>query len=566
MATQQISTSGAMENCVLSYADDGVEAIQCLAATMDSAADKLNSRIDSLSTAMDIFFLIMASIIMFTMQAGFALLCAGSVRKRNVQNTMMKNFLDACGSAVAFYVCGYAFAYGGTGNPTMTSFDDGRSDESHRQRFTFIGTENFFLMGIENYSFWMYQFAFAATATTIVAGALAERSQMGAYFLYSVLLSGFVFPVVAHSIWSVEGFLNAFSSSRLFDSGMIDFAGSGVVHVLGGTAALIAVIILGPRTGRFHDDHGRPVDKPRPMERYSVALQVMGVFLLWFGWYAYNAGSIHFISTEKYAEVVALAALTTTLGASSGAITSLAVSAYWSRHKTGEVIFDTSYALNGCLSGLVSITGGCTLFEPWAALLVGIAAGVIYFVSSKTLLRYRIDDAVDAIPVHLCNGIWGVLSVGLFTSPSRMQDVFNRNDHVGWFYSLGRTSGDARLLLSNIIGLVFIISFVTSIMLPFFSLINYLGWFRADPLEEIVGLDIRYSGGVSVEKELLKHSSMHAVRQTLGAYKKDAEEDGEDDDLQDDTASRTTQQSYSPCTIGWHRSGQLPNIVEELDL
>ena len=562
--------AAAMENCVLSNANDEFEAIQCVASAMETNMNILNGRMESLATAMDIFFLIIASIIMFTMQAGFALLCAGSVRKRNVTNTMMKNFLDACGAAVAFYVCGYAFAYGGSGmgRPMATAIvnDDGSSGDNPHERFTFVGTENFFLFGIDNYSFWMYQFAFAATATTIVAGALAERSQMGAYFMYSVVLSGFVFPVVAHAVWSNEGFLNAFSSSRLLDSGMIDFAGSGVVHVLGGTAAFIAVNILGPRKGRFHDGHGRPVDKPRPMERYSVALQVLGVFLLWFGWYAFNAGSIHFISTEEYAKVVALAALATTLGASSGAITALAVSAYWSRRKTGEVIFDTSYALNGCLSGLVSITGGCTLLEPWAALLVGSLAGVIYFVSSKALLRYRIDDAVDAIPVHFCNGIWGILAVGLFTSPSRMLDVFDRADHVGWFYSLGRETSDARLLLSNIVGLVFIICFVTSIMLPFFCLINYLGWFRADPLEEIVGLDIRYSGGVGVEKELLMHSSVNVVREKLGAFKGDGSDGGEGDDLQDDTTSKTTQHSTSPCTIGWYRSGQLPKVVEELDL
>lgn len=359
---------------------------------------------------------------------------------------------------------------------------------------TVIGSEYFFLLGFDYYAFWFFQFAFSATATTIVAGALAERSQMVAYFLYSIALSGFVFPVVAHAVWSVDGFLNAFKGNRLLDSGMIDIAGSGVVHVTGGMTALIATVILGPRRGRFRDENGCLVPKPNRIEGHSMSLQVLGTFLLWFGWYGFNVGSVHYTSTSEYAGVASLAAVTTTLGAASGAMASLAANAFWTQRKTGEAQLDLGYALNGCLSGLVGITAGCTVIEPWAALVIGSVSGIWYLLGSGFLVRLRIDDAVDAVPVHLSNGLWGVMAVGLFASPDRLEAVLQRSDHVGLFYSWGRGSCDANLLAANTIGILFIIGFVIATMLPFFSLLQYIGWLRADPLEEIIGLDFRISG------------------------------------------------------------------------
>ena len=198
--------------------------------------------------------------LVFFMQAGFAMLCAGAVRKKNVQNTMLKNLLDACGAALAFFVIGYAFAFGG---------DDPSS--GHK---TFIGTSNFFLMDVDDLAFWLFQYAFSAASATIVAGTLAERCQMVAYLCYSIMLGGFVYPVVAHSVWSIQGFLSFASPDPLWGVGMVDFAGSGVVHLTGGTTALFATMILGPRRGRFHDDTGRKLKKPKEFPGHSVALQV----------------------------------------------------------------------------------------------------------------------------------------------------------------------------------------------------------------------------------------------------------------------------------------------------
>mmetsp|Transcript_129887 Transcript_129887/g.193350 ORF Transcript_129887/g.193350 Transcript_129887/m.193350 type:complete len:538 (+) Transcript_129887:123-1736(+) len=520
------------EACRLSNPDDGFEALECVSQSLNKDMYTLNDRIDGIAEGLNTFFLIFASVVMFLMQAGFGMLCAGSVRKKNVQNTMLKNLLDACGSGIAFFVCGYAFAYGSHDGPIP------REEQNLERPSTFIGSDSFFLIGVDNYAFWFYQFAFAAASTTIVAGTLAERSQMVSYFLYSILLAGFVFPVIAHSVWSIEGFLNADKANRLFGSGMVDFAGSGVVHVTGGLTALIASKILGPRKDRFHDDLGNPLHTPNHIQKYSVSLQVLGTFMLWFGWYGFNVGSVKFIASESYASVAALAAMTTTLGGTSGAITALGTFAYWSQRRTGETKFDVSYALNGCLSGLVAITGGCAVIEPWAALLIGGAAGVIYVLASNLLIYARIDDAVDAIPVHFFNGIWGVIAVGLFASPSRMENVYQRSDHVGWFYSWGRGSSDATLLAANVVGLLFIAGFVTLIMFPFFFTLLYMGWFRADPLEEIVGLDVHYRGNVDSERYIGTIGKTHgqhllaANQKAKTRYHFESDQELIDDDLE----------------------------------
>lgn len=202
------------------------------------------------------------------MQTGFAMLCAGSVRQKNVKNIMLKNLLDACFGAIGFYTIGFAFAYG-----------------DRFERTTFIGSTFFGLrfFDYQKLAGWFFQFAFAATAATIVAGTVAERCKMAAYMCYSFFLTGFVYPVVVHSIWDTFGFLSAFNANPFRGIGVIDFAGSGVVHLVGGTTALIAAIVLGPRRGRFYDEDGNPLEEPAQWQPHSVALQMLGTFILWFG-------------------------------------------------------------------------------------------------------------------------------------------------------------------------------------------------------------------------------------------------------------------------------------------
>lgn len=219
------------------------------------------------------------------------------------------------------------------------------------------------------------------------------------------------------------------------------------------------------------------------------AFQALGCLILWFGWYGFNCGSIHQVSTAEHAIIASLSAVNTTLGAAAGGLTSLAVSAFISRRQTGETSYDLSDVLNGLLAGLVSITAGCGLIEPWAAVLIGSIGGVVYLINGSILVKYRVDDAVEAIPVHFGPGIWGVVSVGLFASPGRLLQIYGHADHPGWFYSFTNGGSDAHLLAANLVGLLFIIAWVLATMLPFFLTLSYLGWFRTDSLEEIIGLD-----------------------------------------------------------------------------
>ncbi|EED90411.1 predicted protein, partial [Thalassiosira pseudonana CCMP1335] len=428
---------------------------------------------DSNSQSIDTFFLIFASSLVFFMQAGFAMLCAGCVQHKNVQNSMLKNLLDACGAALGFYSVGYAFAYGG-----MDYSDPNK---------TFIGTENFFLMGVDDFMFWLFQFAFAASAATIVAGTLAERCQMTAYLCYSVAVTGFVYPVVVHSVWSPQGFLCGQAVSPLFGVGVVDFAGSSVVHLTGGCIALIATYILGPRRGRFYDHRGEPLETPVEFPGHSAALQMLGAFILWFGWYGFNTGSALTITGPGQDNVVSLVAVNTTLAAASACVSSLAANYYVEERKTGEGTFSLSSAMNGCLGGLVSITGGCAVVEPWAAVVIGFIAGLLYLFTSKLLIRLRIDDAVDAIPVHLSNGIWGTVAVGLFASSNRLQLAFGKVADTGVFMG-----GNGTLLGCQTIGVLFVLGWVTVLMFPFFMVLNYLGLLRASSADEVEGLDSKY--------------------------------------------------------------------------
>jgi len=258
--------------------------VMTAASTPDTPADATAAGDVTVWFARD-FLLLNAAALVFLMQAGFAMVCAGCVRAKNVQNSMLKNLLDACGSSLAFYCIGYALAFGG--DEVLTAMPgDGNEEEMTRTTqtaATFIGTSNFFCMGVDDLSFWIFQYTFSAASATIVAGTLAERCQMGAYLAYSLFLCGFVYPVVAHAIWSPHGFLSGFAAEPLWGVGVLDFAGSGVVHFLGGLTALLAAVQLGERRGRFHDpETGEKLEVPEEFPGHSIALQVSTLFVFLF--------------------------------------------------------------------------------------------------------------------------------------------------------------------------------------------------------------------------------------------------------------------------------------------
>ena len=222
---------------------------------------------------------------------------------------------------------------------------------------------------------------------------------------------------------------------------------------------------------------------------------MLGTFILWFGWYGFNAGSALQISSKANAALASRAAVSTTLGAASGTIVALVLSSFVAERRTGETLFDITDALNGCLSGLVSITAGCALIEPWAAVVIGGIAGAIYLTFSSFLVRIKIDDAVDAIPVHLFNGLWGCIATGLLAEPNRVTAVYGSSTHAGWFYSLNNGSSDANLLLCEVAGIFFIMGWTAGVMYPFFTILSCFNLLRVDPEEEKKGLDISHHKG-----------------------------------------------------------------------
>jgi Amt family ammonium transporter len=439
---------------------------------------KVAFNLETLTAGTDVFYTLVCGAFIFLMQCGFAMLCAGSVRQKNVKNIMLKNILDACGGALGFWSVGFAVAYGSDG------------------KFIGTSTEKFFLndySGGASHIDFFFQFTFAATAATIVAGTIAERCKMQAYLLYSVFLTAFVYPVVVHAIWNGDGFLSAFNSDPLAGVGMIDFAGSGVVHMTGGFNALVAAIILGPRIGRFYDPEGNPLAEPKSFPPHNVALQVLGTFLLWFGWYGFNPGSTLKISPAGYGDIAALCAVTTTLSAATSAVSAMFTDTLIGMCTESHAEYDISMAMNGALGGLVGITANCSVVEPWAAVMIGAISGIVYVFSSKLLVKLKIDDAVDAIPVHFFCGIWGCIATAIFASDKLVSNAYGYTNKGGILY------GSGSLLGVEIAGVLFVIGWTAGIMTPFFLILNALGLFRVDPTEEKVGLDISHHKGAAYD-------------------------------------------------------------------
>ena len=382
-------------------------------------------------------------------------------------NILLKNILDACAGAVAFYLFGYGVAYG----------------EGMGKSNGFIGTGNLALADTTDFQSWVFQWAFAATAATIVAGSVAERTQFVAYLVYSVSLTALIYPVVVHWVWSTEGWLSAFNTlddEPLFGIGMVDFAGCGVVHMVGGLAGLAGAYICGPRLGRF-DSEGNAL----PMPGHSAPLVVLGTFILWFGWYGFNPGSMLLIAGAENA--VARTAVTTTLAAAAGGVTTLGIKYYT------DGIWDLISVCNGLLAGLVAVTSSCSVIEPWAALICGFVGAFVYVGSCKLLLKLRIDDPLEAAPLHGFTGAWGVLFAGLMAKPSYVLEVYGRDGIGGAFYAA--SGGTGKLLGANIVGILAIFAWTCATVGAVFMGLKSANLLRISVEEEEAGIDISHHGG-----------------------------------------------------------------------
>jgi Amt family ammonium transporter len=437
-------------------------------------------------------WLLLGAYMVFLMQAGFALLEAGSVRAKNTKNILIKNLMDGCLGALVWYFIGYHLAYG-----TKDSCKGG----SDCNGFVGNGADVFMNKAAElaplgnagsghYYAGWMFQWAFAAAASTIVSGAVAERCKFGAYLAYTAALTGVIYPVVVNWGWSAHGWLSPWTGTEpyLGANGMIDFAGSGIVHMTGGVAALVGAIFLGPRTGRFSPS-GECIDMPG----HSSVLVALGTFILWFGWYGFNPVST---LAFEYMETAARVAVTTTLGAAAGGVTALSI------HYGFTKSLDVGPMCNGILAGLVSITGNCVVIEPWAAALIGAIGAAIYYGFSALLRKLKIDDPLDASSVHGACGAWGVIAAGLFAKQKYVLNDYGAEggaDDYGALYG-----GGGKQLGNQIAGVVAIIAWVGFTSSVLFGVLKYAGMLRVPVEEEEVGLDTSHHGGnaYNFEKEL----------------------------------------------------------------
>jgi len=333
-------------------------------------------------TNLDYVWTILAAALVFFMQAGFALLESGFSRAKNAVNIIMKNVMDASAGALVFFAVGFGLMFG-------TSWGG------------LIGTDGFFLTGTGDqpqtwvYAFYFFQAVFAATAATIVSGAVAERIKFSGYLIFSVTITGLIYPVFG--AWAWGGLFNG--SGWLEALGFIDFAGSTVVHSVGGWAALAGALVVGPRVGKYAED-----GTPRDIPGHSLPLAALGVFILWLGWFGFNAGS-----TTAGSTAIAKIAMNTFVAAGAGAAAAMAIT--WIDGGTP----DATMTLNGVLGGLVGITAGCAALTPPYAILTGAIAGLVVVYGTR-FLEWYVDDPVGAIAVHGLAGAWGTIAAGLFNS------------------------------------------------------------------------------------------------------------------------------------------------------
>ncbi len=389
--------------------------------------------------SLDMIWLLLAAALVFFMQAGFAMVEIGLTRAKNSGNIIMKNLMDFSVGALFYWAIGWALMYG-------TSVAG------------LFGFSQFFVGGDDPTLFrdWMFQVVFAATAATIVSGAMAERTKFSAYLFYSVVLSALIYPISGHWIWG---------GGWLASLGFHDFAGSTVVHSVGGWAALMGTLALGPRIGKYVRSGKVVISKAIP--GHNLPLASLGVFILWFGWYGFNAGSTLSGTDLTMASV----AVTTTLAASAGAVGAMAIS--WIQFKKPDV----SMSLNGALAGLVGITAPTAVVTPVGAIIIGLVAGVLVVMAVEFIdKKLHIDDPVGAISVHGVCGAWGTLAVGLFGATDGVRGLF----YGGGFHQL----------FVQAIGVVSVAFWVILTAGILFFAIKKTGGLRVSAHEELIGLDL----------------------------------------------------------------------------
>jgi len=396
------------------------------------------------AVAIDTIWTLIAAFLVFFMQAGFAMVEAGFTRAKNAGNIIMKNMMDFASGSLVFWAVGFAFMFG-SGN-------------------SFIGSTGYFLqdtfanlgLDIPIAAFFIFQTVFAATAATIVSGAMAERTNFSGYLAYSVVITAFIYPVVGHWIWG---------GGWLAELGIVDFAGSTVVHSVGGWAALAGAIVLGPRIGKYNED-----GSANALPGHNLLMAALGVFILWFGWFGFNPGSTVAGTDLSIASI----AVTTNLAAAAGAVMAMIVS--WIKYGKADV----SMTLNGALAGLVGITAGTAAVGNLSAVIIGGIAGIIVIYSVEFFDKLQIDDPVGAVSVHGVCGAFGTIAVGFFATEGGL--LFG---------------GGFSLLITQIIGVVSVFFWAFGLGFVLFKVIDAIIGLRVSEEDEIEGLDYSEHGAES---------------------------------------------------------------------
>jgi ammonium transporter, Amt family len=405
--------------------------------------------IETLSSGLDTIWVVLTAAMIILMEGGFALLEAGFVRHKNNVNIIMKVFVDITIGALCFYLVGFAFMYG--------------SDV-----WGMIGTSGFALLGdlshielsISLDTFWLFQAAFVIAVISIVSGAVAERINFRAYILYAMIMTAVIYPIAGHWVWG---------GGWISELGMLDFAGSAVIHALGGFSALAAAMFIGPRKGKFTPLGTSTIALPS-----NIPLASVGAFLLWFGWFGFNAGSTLSGTDVRIGHI----AIVTMLSAASGGAATLLYTLF--RYKRS----DAPAVINGSLAGLVGITAGCAFVSDQAAIFIGAISGLLMLFATNWLESRKIDDPVGAFPVHAVSGMWGTIALGLFSTEG------------GLFYG-----GGWHLLGVQVLGLIVLCIWGFAMTWLGLSLIRLWIPVRSTEEEEEMGLDISYHGVLAAYQE-----------------------------------------------------------------
>jgi ammonium transporter, Amt family len=469
-----------------------------LAISLPASAQSDGPTNKELGEGINVMWMLIAGFLVFFMQAGFALVETGFTRAKNVSHTMMMNMMVFCIGAVGYWLVGFGLQFGAINfaYPAINGLSEWAHSPTTLGDWTgylatpllrigqhgFLGGSGFALTGMTTsgiLAFFLFQMVFMDTAATIPTGSTAERLKFSGFVLMGFWVSMIIYPLVGNWIWG-GGWLQNLGRSVGLGNGAVDFAGSGVVHMIGGSVALAGAIVLGPRIGRFNKD-----GSANAMPGHNIPMGVLGTIILFFGWFGFNPGSsLAFLGTGR--SLAVMAAVNTLLAGAAGGVSSMFY--MWLFGPTKKP--DPALSVNGILAGLVAITAPCAFVSPLASVVIGLISGIIVCLVTFALEKMHIDDPVGAVPVHFANGLWGVLSVGIFANGNPASAGWNGISTP----VVGLLHGGSSQIIAQILEAVTIIVVVVGLSYLFFKLLNTLKLLRCSPADELMGLDVPEMG------------------------------------------------------------------------